>query len=181
VLRTTIWHPILDGEVAAISSFTIPASIASRPVPLRFLVEDHITRDGDSPSDRIISPVRLCATLVPNKDHLPPPIIELLQVWLGVTHIDDATESLEVVDRWRLPILDLKWCLAIICLARHPVQEIHDGHHRLPPKPAGQTLRLDHTPCSSDYHGIAVRCSTTPFCWGEYAAVSCRCTPSAMQ
>jgi hypothetical protein len=107
--------------------------LTAGPILLCIFIKDHISCNCDLLGDWIISFVGFCSSLIPNKDHLSPLVIQL-QVRLGVAHIDNAAEGFQVKHRRPLGMPDLKWCLAIHCFARHHVQEVNNGDHCPPPQ-----------------------------------------------
>ncbi|WVZ64979.1 hypothetical protein U9M48_014417 [Paspalum notatum var. saurae] len=148
-------HPVLDGEsVLAAVVRASAGSAASRPVPLRSLVEHHVTRHVHALRHRIIGPICLGPALIPDEDHLAAAILHLLQVRRRVLDIHDAPEGLQVMYRRLLPVPGLERGLAFHRLRRHSVQEVHGSVHRLPPKPSRQPLRLEQTARGANHHRV---------------------------
>jgi hypothetical protein len=88
-------YSILHSEhVVKVVGAVAAATIAISPAPLCRFIKDHITADGDSTSEWIIGHVCLAVVLITDKDHLPSPVFQFLQIGYRVPHIDNATKHL---------------------------------------------------------------------------------------
>jgi len=77
---------VLDGEVDWCVDVVVP------PRPRGGLIKDHIMGDMYTPGSWIIATERLGAGFVPDEDHRLAAVVQLLEVWLGVLHIDNTPE-----------------------------------------------------------------------------------------
>jgi hypothetical protein len=94
----------LDGEDVIVVRCSRLLRRIIRPVPLALLVEHHVPCYVNTMRHGVVRTEHLGSALVADEDHLAALILEFLEVWLHVPHVDDAAESLQVVDRRLLPI-----------------------------------------------------------------------------
>ena len=96
------------------------------------------------PGTWIVAAVRLGAEFVADEDHWPAPVIEFLEMGLGVLHVNHAPERAQMAHRQVPASLQLVRSFDTDALARSSVEEVHRGAHSLPPKHPRETLGFEH-------------------------------------
>jgi hypothetical protein len=117
------------------------------PIPLRQLIEDSIVGDIYLPYSWIIGAITLGSRLIPNKHHLGALIFKLLEMWLGVLDVDNATERAQVLDTRLPPMPGFIRHSPLDTPCRRAVQQIDYCGDCLSPEVAGQVLRFHHATC----------------------------------
>ena len=126
-------------------------------VPRTSFIEHRVTRDVRAPSAWVIEPVRLAARLISDEHHRGAPIVEFLLVTTGHLDMGNTAKSTEEMYRRLSTIPSFVWCHALDAPCWRSVQDEDRRQHRLSPKPAGHTHRLEHAPRHAK-HGLVAPC-----------------------
>lgn len=98
--------------------------------------------------------VGLGSWLIDDKDHGKTPVLEFLQVWLGVLDVDDTTKDTKMMNCRCCPIPKFERGLPIDAFARRPIEGVHNSHDLLLPELAWKILGLQHGTRHGDHYLI---------------------------
>jgi hypothetical protein len=132
---------VVDGEVTC--------WLLIAPTPDRLLIEHCILHDTDTSCHRVIGAVCFRSGLVPNEDHRPAAIVQLLKV-AGGLDVGHASERAKMVDYRRVADPQLIQSPTTISLRRGVVQCVNHRCHSLSPELARELLGLEHVARSAD-------------------------------